>query len=187
MRILELKMYGTTLGTREQGNRAQQEIEREIHAMSYGEKLLLDLDGVDVIGYSFADAAIALTIQRLTSREYGNKFILIKCSNNDTLEALEAALERRKLAALVVRNQKDSTGKNWTCLGMKKGHLVRTLEVIIRHKNVKTGELSKILGIELTNCNNRTAELYRLGLIERERVNDPSGGIYYINKSIIDR
>lgn len=186
MKIFELKKYGTTLGIRQQGKQAQQEIEKEIHAMSYGEKLLLDLDGINVIGYSFADEAIALTIQRLTSREYGNKFVLIKCSNNDILEALEVALERRKLAVLVVRNQKDSTGKNWTCLGMKKDHLLRTLEVIIKHKKVKTGELSKILSIELTNCNNRATELYRLGLIEREKVNDPTGGIYYINKSIID-
>jgi len=186
MKVFDLKRYGPTLGTRQQGRQAQQEIEKEIHNMPYGEKLLLDMDGIDIISYSFADEAIAIIIQRLTSREYGNKFILIRCSAQDPLEALEVALERRKLAVLIVKNQKDLSEKNWTCIGIKKDHLNRTLEEVIKHKKIRTVELSQILGISLTNCNNRTTELHRLGLIDRERVNDSSGGIYYINKSIID-
>lgn len=186
MKVFDLKRYGRTLGTRQQGRQAQQEIETEIHNVPYGEKLLLDMDGIDIIGYSFADEAIAIIIQRLTSREYGNKFILIRCSAQDPLEALEVALERRKLVALVIENQKHSRGQNWRCIGAKKEHLLETLEEIIKHKEIKTHELSRLLGITLANCNNRTAELYRLGLIDRVKVNDPSGGIYYINKSIID-
>ena len=176
----KINKFGQRIGTRDEGKIAQREIEAIINTMPYGETLIFDFEGVDLLAYSFADQAIAITFHRLISNEYGDKYILIKCSKADILESLEVALEKREITALAL----DDVGK-WFCVGTKKANIIETLKVINDKKEISTSELAKILNLSITNCNNRVSELARLKLIKREKVNNPEGGILYINKSVM--
>jgi hypothetical protein len=176
----KINKFGQRVGTRDEGKVAQPEIEAVINRLPYGEILILDFEGIDLLGYSFADQAIAITLHRLVSNEYGDKYILIKCHKIDILESLEVALEKRQITAIAI----DDGGK-WFCVGLKKENLMETLDIIIERKEITTSDLADIMKLTVTNCNNRVSELAAMKLIKREKVNNPSGGILYMNKSIV--
>lgn len=180
MVLFKINKFGQRVGTREEGKSAQVEIEAVINKMPYGETLTLDFEGIDLLAYSFADQAIAITLHRLVSNEYGDKYIFIKCSKADILESLEVALEKRGITALGL----DDTGR-WFCLGLKKDNIIETLKVVNDKKEISTTDLAKALNLSVTNCNNRVSELAKMKLIRREKVNNPEGGILYINKSLV--
>ncbi|GBD38169.1 hypothetical protein HRbin37_00414 [bacterium HR37] len=177
---INISRYGRVVGTREEGKKVQRDIVHSIEKLPEGGTLIVNLRGVKVLSGSFADEAVVIPYQRLVSGEYGEKNMLIECSNREVLEDLEAKLERRKLAMLGLG--KDS---QWYVIGNLNKYLQETLEEIVKSKKVTAGELAQKLGISVTNCNNRLSKLYRLGLIKRERVNNVTGGILYFYRSII--
>lgn len=178
---IDIVKYGEMVGTREQGREAQVEIIKAIEGMPEQENLILSLDGVKVFSGSFADEAVTTPYQRLVNGEYGEKYMLLHCDDHrDVLGDIEAKLEKRKLAMLVL-----SDGSGWYVVGTLKKHLRETLEEVIKSKETTAGDLAEKLGIGLTNCNNRLSTLHKMGLIKREKVNNPAGGIFYIYKSLI--
>ena len=189
MEIFKVIDYSASrVGTRKEGKSVRSKIEIKVKELPYGERLILDLEGIELMGYSFADEAIAITFQRLISNEYGDKYILIKCLNADILEGLDVALKNRILTAIVLKNG------NWSCIGIKKSHLINTLMLINKEREISTPELTKVLNNTATNpkdkisepnCNNRVTELARMKLIKREKITNPVGGILYLNKSIV--
>lgn len=181
MQDLDILKYGPRVGTRAEGQKAQPEIEAQIKNMPYGNILVLSLEGMEMMGYSFADEAIALTFQRLISNEYGDKYIIIRGSNPDVLESVDIALQKRSLSALVVGNN------GWKCIGLSKSDLMDVLKIIVEKKEISTPKLTESIGKDMTaqNCNNKVMELARLKLIKREKINNPTGGIMYLNKTIV--
>jgi predicted transcriptional regulator len=180
MESFKINKFGIRIGTRDEGRIAQPEIEAVISKLPYGETLILDFDGLDLLAYSFADQAIAITLHRLVSGEYGDKYILIKCSKVDILESLDVALKEREITALGI----DDTGR-WFCLGVKRDNIIEALKIIIDKKQIPTSELAKMMNLSVPNCNNRVSELSRMKLIKRNKINNPEGGILYINKSVV--
>ena len=181
MDSFNISRYGIRVGTRAEGKKAQPEIEAQVKNMPYGNVLILSLDDMEMMDFSFADEAIALTYQRLISNEYGDKYIIIKGSNPDVLESVDVALQKRGLSALVVQDGR------WKCIGLKKPDLMDILKTIIEKKEISTPKLTESLGENMTaqNCNNKVMELARLKLIKREKINNPVGGIMYLDKAII--
>ena len=181
MEDFKISKFGSRVGTRADGQKAQPEIEAQVKNMPYGNVLVLSLEGMEMVGFSFADEAIALTFQRLISNEYGDKYIIIKGSNPDVLEGIDSALQKKGLSALVIDY------KGWKCIGLVKLDLMDILKIIIEKKEISTPNLTESLGKTMTaqNCNNKVMELARLKLIKREKINNPSGGIMYMNKTIV--
>lgn len=181
MEDFSILRYGLRVGTRAEGQKAQPEIEAHVKNMPYGSVLVLSLEGMEMMGYSFADEAIALTFQRLISNEYGDKYIIIRGSNPDVLESIDAALQKRSLSALVVNDN------GWRCIGLRKLDIMDTLKIIVEKKEISTSKLTESLGENMTaqNCNNKVIELAKLKLIKRERINNPVGGIMFLNKAIV--
>ena len=177
---INIMKYGKMVGTREEGRKAQKEIVQSIEEIPEGENLTLNLKGIKVFSGSFADEAVVTPYQRLVGGEYGEKYMLLECDNEEVLDDMEAKLERRKLSMLVLDGQSD-----WYVVGALKKHLKETLEEVIKNKEVTANDLAEKLGISLTNSNNRLSTLHKMGLIKRERVNNPAGGIFYIYKSLI--
>lgn len=174
-----MRTFGEIVGTREQGSKVRPEILHQLREIPEGETLILDFDGVQVFSGSFADEVVALPYQRLVNGEYGDRYIVIRSKEREVLEDLEAKLEKRELAILVIRNGE------WEVIGPLAEHLNETLRVIVSRGEISTPELAEVLDISLTNCNNRVVVLERLRLIERKRMNNPQGGIYYVNRSFI--
>lgn len=179
-REIDFSRFGTRIGTRMEGKKAQTGIEAEMASLPYGETLFFDLRKVDLLGYSFADEAIAIVFQRLVANEYGEKFIAIRCDNKDILDGIESALEKRELAAIGV----ESSGK-WFLIGELKDYQRETLKAIMDAKEIKTSELAEKLDIEVSACGNRLTELSRLKLINRTRILNVERGSAYLNKSIL--
>jgi len=177
---INMSKYGEMVGTREEGREAQKEIIQAIEGVPEGEGLILSLNGIKVFSGSFADEAVVTPYQRLIGGEYGEKYMLLECDNKEVMGDIEAKLERRKLAILVLRGE-----SGWYVVGALKKYLKETLGEVIKNKEVTANDLAEKLGISLTNCNNRLSTLYKMGLIKRERVNNPVGGIFYIYRSLI--
>lgn len=177
---INMVKYGKIVGTREEGRDAQKEIIQAIEKVPEGENLILSLNGVKVFSGSFADEAVVTPYHRLINGEYGEKYMILDCDNKEVLGDIEAKLERRKLSMLVVDGV-----EGWYVIGGLKKHLKETLDEVIKNKSVTANDLAEKLRISLTNCNNRLSTLHRMGLVKRERVNNPSGGIFYIYKSLI--
>lgn len=177
---ISISKYGKMVGTREEGRKAQEEIIQAIERVPEGESLILSLNGIKVFSGSFADEAVVTPYQRLVRGEYGEKYMLLECDNKEVLGDIEAKLERRRLAILVLRGE-----SGWYVVGALKKHLNETLGEVIKNKEITANDLAEKMGISLTNCNNRLSTLHKMGLIKRERVNNPAGGIFYIYKSLI--
>lgn len=180
MTTVDFSRFGERIGTRLDGKQAQGYVEGIISGLSYGDVLAFDLRKLSLLGYSFADEAIAIVMQRLVANEYGEKYIMIECDNPDILEGVESAIQKRELAALVRR-----TDASWHVIGSLKDYQKETLDMIVQKKEIRTPELAEALGISLPGCNNRVAELARLKLIRRERVSNQERGSSYINKSLV--
>ena len=180
MKTLDFSQFGERIGTRMEGKKAQGEIEAAIRALSYGDVLVFDLRKLSLLGYSFADEAIAIVFQRLVANEYGEKFIIIDCDNRDILDGVERAIEKRELAAIVRKS--DGT---WHVIGTLKDYLKETLDFIVKKKEIRTPDLVEALGVSLPACNNRVTELSRLKLITRERISNQERGSSYVNKAVV--
>lgn len=177
---INMSKYGEIVGTREEGREVQEEIIQAIERVPEGESSILSLNGIKVFSGSFADEAVVTPYQRLVGGEYGEKYMLLECDNKEVLGDIEAKLEKRELAVLVLREE-----SSWYVVGALKKHLKETLGEVIKNREVTANELAEKIGISLTNCNNRLSTLHKMGLIKREKVNNPVGGIFYIYKSLI--
>lgn len=180
MRTIDFSRFGTRVGTRMEGKKAQHEIELELAEISFGETIIFDLKNLELLGYSFADEAIAVVFQRLVANEYGDKFIVICCDNKDILDGIESALERRGLVAMAIQSNEE-----WFLLGKLKDYQRETLEIIMKEKEIRTPDLANKLDISAPACNNRLTELSRLKIINRSQAVSGERGLSYTNKSII--
>ncbi|UCF09535.1 MAG: hypothetical protein JSW65_05580, partial [Candidatus Bipolaricaulota bacterium] len=63
--------FGPRLGTRGEGASAQEALLRALCALPEPGRLIVDLNGVDVLSGSFADEAIAIPCARVAAGEHG--------------------------------------------------------------------------------------------------------------------
>ena len=80
---------------------------------------------------------VAKLISRLWSREYGEKFLVLKGLNASQAENIGVALERKRLAVLV-------TGPGgWRIIGSLNNYLVHTLNQVMKRQHLTLRELSE--------------------------------------------
>jgi hypothetical protein len=156
--------FGSRLGTRGEGEAARAELLRVLTALPEPGRLLVDLEGVDVLSGSFADEAIAIPYGRLAGGEYGDRYMLIRGREPDLADDLGYKLERRRLAMLFL------APSGWRTLGALPPPMEETLALIVERREATAKELADALGIRHNACLHRVGRLAALRLIRREEV-----------------
>jgi hypothetical protein len=125
-KVQSLGEFGKLLAMRPQGKRVQESLDSLLRALPPGGVLVLDFDNVEMMDYSFADEALGTLYSRLAAKEYPDRYLVLVTDEDEITQALlenvEAALNRREVAALVVpraafeKNGKSSSGE-WRIIG----------------------------------------------------------------------
>ncbi len=123
--------------------------------------MVLDFRGIGPIDFSWADEMVAKLISRLWAGEYGEKFILLKGLHDSQLENIGVALERKRLAILVMGQ------RGWRIIGSLNNYLIRTLNQIMEKRRLTLRELSEEEGIGMNTSGTRLLNLYKKRLVAR--------------------
>lgn len=194
-KIQSLGEYGKMLAMRPQGRSVQESLEAQLRGLPPGGVLVLDFDNVEMMDYSFADEALGTLFSRLAAKEYPDRYLVLVTDENEITQALlenvEAALNRREVAALVVPREVFlksgvTANRNWHVIGSLPEHLVETLSAVIEREEVTVRDLVEALGLDsVTACNNRVARLHQLRLVRRKASIVPEGGRQYYYSSVL--
>jgi hypothetical protein len=141
--------------------------------------LFLNFTGVEVIDYSFADAAVAKTVSRLIAGELGNKFLVLTNLRPEWSENIDVALKQRQLPALATQ------GSDWQVLGWLKDYLLQTLVYVVQQQSVTARDLAEASNLSVNAANNRLSELHRLKLLQRSELIPPGGGKLFVYISLV--
>ena len=156
--------FGARLGTRLEGKSAREKLLAMLASIPEPGRLIVSLDGVEVLSGSFADETIALSCARLATGEYGDRYLIVRSPSMEIAEDLSHKLERRHLAMLCLLDDR------WDVLGQLAAPMRETLALVIKHKETTPKELAGILDIRHNACLHRVGRLADLRLIRREEV-----------------
>jgi len=163
-RVFPIAPFGTRLGTRLEGKAAREELLEVVHGLPQPGRVVILLDGVEVLSGSFADEAIAIPYSRLAAGEYGDRYLVLRACTPEITDDLSHKLERRRLAALCLIDD------DWSVLGSLPAMMRETLALVIARGEATAGELAEALGIRHNACLHRVSRLAQLRLIRREAV-----------------
>jgi predicted transcriptional regulator len=164
---------GQHLWTRELAREIRGDLERALGELKPGSALVIDLKGVEVFDYSFANEFFGKSILRL-SDEYPGCFLLVEHVTAYARENLVKALESLGLAMI------ERKGGKLQLLGKVHSADQATFQAIERAKGpVTAAVLTSRLNVNLTAMNERLAKLSKLGLVRRERGTSSAGREQY--------
>jgi len=175
----ELGNGSNHLVTRETGRVIRERIERELQAEKSGVMVALDFSEAGVIDFSCADEIVAKLVSRLLSGEYGDKYLILTGLNSNHRENLQVALERKKLAALVIGND-----HSWETLGVLLPYLEETLKVVMEDGRITAKELAQRLSVEVNTSGTRLLNLYKLRLCTRTEEPQAEKGRQFVYTSL---
>jgi len=166
--------YGKQLWTREKAKEIRPQLQGMLQKLNAGETLVLDMRGVEVFDYSFANELFAKTLLTLPV-DYPGRFLVVENLTTYTRENLEKTLESVGLAMI------ERKGKTLHLLGKLHPADQMTFDAVARAKEpVTAAELSSQLDVNLTAMNERLSKLARLGLVRREKGISPAGREQYL-------
>ncbi len=198
--------FGRQLAMRPQGRRVQEALDAQLRRLPPGGVLVVDFDGVEMMDYSFADEALGTILSRMAAKEYPDRHVVLSMREDELGEALleniEAALNRREVAALVLPRDAKTPDKvtfrkvspdaserkslSWRIVGTLPAHLVDTLRAVMDKGEITVRELADTLKLDsATACNNRIAKLYQMHLVRREAAIVPEGGRQYCYSAVV--
>lgn len=168
------------LVTRETGQVVRTHIARMLGDLDPGTVVTLDFTGIGVVDYSFADECLAKLLTRLIAGEYGLKYVRLAGLGTSQRENVQVALERKRLAALLVR-----AGDSWDCLGSITPHLRETLAAVMSRGQTSARDLTGLLDLELTASSTRLGALHRQRLVRRRERSIEEGGREFVYEGLI--
>jgi hypothetical protein len=169
-----LREYGKQLWTREKAREIRPQLQGMLQGLNAGETLVIDVKGVEVFDYSFANEFFAKTLLSLPV-DYPGSFLVVENLSTYTRENLEKTLES---VGLVMIERK---GKTLYLLGKLHPADQMTFDAIVRAKEpITAAELSSQLDVHLTAMNERLTKLTKLGLVRREKGTSPAGREQYL-------
>ncbi|OGW06335.1 MAG: hypothetical protein A2W77_05480 [Nitrospinae bacterium RIFCSPLOWO2_12_39_16] len=158
----ELKNGSADLVTRQSGQVIRERIERDISKEKDGEVIALDFSKIGIIDYSCADEIVAKLISRLTSSEYGDKYIVLTGLSENQKENIEVALERKELSVMA-----EMTDSRKILIGSLNNYLKETLDLILSKGKITASELSDELKLPANTSGTRLLNLYKKRLVKR--------------------
>jgi DNA-binding HxlR family transcriptional regulator len=170
---LTLHVHGKHLWTRELAKQIRTTVQQNLDALKAGDVLVLDLSGVEVFDYSFANELFGKTLLSLSS-EFPGRFIVVENLTDYTRENLSKALESLGLAIIVRKKLK------LELLGKAHPSDVETFGALVAaNEPISAVELSKRLSVNLTAMNERLTKLGAMGLVRREKSASVAGREQY--------
>lgn len=171
---LALAKEGKHLWTREPARRILAEVEESLAELDPGDVLVLDLKGVEVFDFSFANELFGKAMMRLPNEAAG-RFLVVENVGSYARENLQQALEKLKLIMI------ERKGGKPDLLGRVGPADKQTLLAIWKKGEGATAPLlQKPLNVEsLTAMNERLSKLVRLGLVRREAITSQAGREQY--------
>ncbi len=170
----QLAKHGAQLWTRELARKIREELLLLLTQLQPGDTLAIDLDGVEVFDYSFANELFGKTVIELP-RLYPGRFLVVENLKTYTRENLAKALEGLGLAMI------ERKAKKLHLLGKVHPTDAHTFAALVSAREPVTAvRLKDKLGINLTAVNERLAKLSSLGLVRRENGLSPAGREQYI-------
>ncbi len=165
--------YGSQLWTRERAREIRERLVDELDQMQEGDTLVIDIKGVEVFDYSFANELFGKTLLSLP-REYSGQFCIVEHLTPYTRENLIKALESLSLVMI------ERKGRKLQLLGKVHPTDQTTFDAIVRAKRpITAAELRDQLGVSLNAMNERLTKLTGFALIRRERGVSPAGRAQY--------
>lgn len=162
------------LWTREKARGLRKDIDQTLESLAPGDSLVIDIDGVEVFDYSFANELFGKTIISI-AKEYPNRFFIVENLNDYTRENLDKALESLGMIMIEKKNN------HLHLIGKVHPADSQTFALISESpKPVIATELKDKLGINLTAVNERLSKLAEMGLVKRETAVSQSGRQQYI-------
>jgi hypothetical protein len=158
----ELKNGSGDLVTRPSGQIIRNRIEQDIEKEKYGEVIALDFSNIGIIDFSCADEVVAKLLSRLLSGEYGDKYIVLTGLNENQMENIEVALERKGLAIIA----EDRKGIK-TLIGSLNNYLKETLDNMQKKDKITAKELSETMKLEMNTSGTRLLNLHKKRLVKR--------------------
>lgn len=166
--------YGKHLWTREKAQEIRSRLQGMLQELNIGDTLVIDVRGVEVFDYSFANELFAKTLLSLPV-DYPGRFLVVENLTTYTRENLEKTLESVGLAMIERR------GKKLHLLGKLHAADQQTFEAIAQAKEPVTAiELASGMDVHLTAMNERLSKLARMGLVRREKGTSPAGREQYL-------
>lgn len=162
--VFRVAQFGARVGTRMEGKAARESLLKALLSLPEPGRLVVSLDGVEVLSGSFADELIALPYARLTTGEFGDRYIILRAPALMLAEDLSHKLERRRLAMFCLAE----TG--WNVLGLLPPPMQETLDLVIEREETTAGDLAEALQIRHNTCLHRVSRLAELRLIRRQEV-----------------
>jgi uncharacterized protein DUF4325 len=169
-----LSHYGKQLWTRQTAQGVRGDLYAALARLASGDTLVIDVRGVEVFDYSFANELFGKTVLSLPT-DFPGRFVVVEHLSPDTREDLNQALESLGLAMIERRGRKVSL------LGKVHPADQATFAAVMRAGNAITAAtLAEELAVNLTAINERLAKLTKLGLVRRERGLSAAGREHYL-------
>jgi hypothetical protein len=174
-RIELLKLGGSKqLWTREKAREIRNELDKTLSSLEQGGALVLDIKGVEVFDYSFANELFGKTIISLAN-EYKNRFFIVENLSDYTRENLDKALESLNMIMIERKNGK------LELIGKVHPADSQTFNLIKESsKPITAIELKDKLNINLTAVNERLTKLTEQGVVMRDTGVSGAGRQQYI-------
>lgn len=162
------------LWTREKARSIRDEAEVELASMAAGDTLVIDLEGVEVFDFSFANEFFGKLLLRLPD-EHPGRFVIVEHLTNYTRENLCRALEGLSLVIIErVLGKLSLLGK------VHPADKDTFMAVTKNRESVTARELQDRLEVNLTTVNERLSKLVGLGLLRREKAMSRAGREQFI-------
>ena len=160
---LALKIYGAHLWTRDSAKAIRIKVVEILDSLSAGDVMVLDVTGVEVFDFSFANELFGKTVLSLAT-EYPGRFVVAEGLNDYTKENLVKALESMNITIIERR------GRKLNLLGKTNLLDEATFAAIVATKEAVTANvLREKLNLNLNAMNERLTKLTSMGLVRRER------------------
>lgn len=170
-------------------------LEARLRQMPAGAQAVLDLSGVEFLGYAYARQTVAECARRVLDGRYPVRSLSLAYDGEDfevRLVALEGLLAELRLSLFMrleprgelvilgyLRAPRPFEGKRE---GAKRAKLRRVLQLLIERGELYTNEVARELELTLPNSNYLLGELESGRLVERVKEASPSGGPIYRNR-----
>lgn len=171
---LPLKDHGAQLWTRELAKEIRTQLVELLDALAPGDTAVIDLAGVQVFDYSFANELFGRSLLSLPN-EYPGRFLVVENLSAYVRENLVKALESLGLAMI------ERAEGQLTLLGKIHPSDAITFSAIADAGEPTTAvALKERLGINLNAVNERLSKLTSLSLVRRERGTSAAGRELYL-------
>lgn len=164
---------GPQLWTRDLARKVRTELYKVLEKAAEGDVVVLDLKGVQVFDFSFANELFGKTLYTLAA-EFPGRYVLFDHLTPYTRENLINALEGMKLLAIA------RSGTSYELIGKAHPTDVETFNALARQSRPATAAaLADMFRVNLTAMHERLNKLFAAGVVRRESSTSAAGRVQF--------